>query len=104
MNAPQAAVQTPEAKAAHDARWQRIMDCVALKQPDRMPTALFCTFWMAKYAGITNRELMYNYDNTAAIAEKVAGFSAPNSFFTFYFCLIKGFPYLLFVKILFLLL
>jgi uroporphyrinogen-III decarboxylase len=27
--------QTPEAKLAYDARWQRIMDCVALKQPDR---------------------------------------------------------------------
>jgi hypothetical protein len=71
MNAPQTTVQTPEAKAAYDARWQRVMDCVALKQPDRMPTALFCTFWMAKFAGVTNRELMYNYENTAAIAERV---------------------------------
>ncbi len=50
MNAPQAVLQTPEAKAAYDARFQRLMDCVALKQPDRMPTALFCTFWMAKFA------------------------------------------------------
>jgi hypothetical protein len=33
--------QTPEAKGAYDARWQRVMDCVNLKQPDRMPTALF---------------------------------------------------------------
>ena len=42
MNAPQTYVQTPEAKAAYDARWQRIMDCVALKQPDRMPVSMFC--------------------------------------------------------------
>jgi len=47
-------VQTPEAKAAYDARWQRIMDCVQLKQPG-MPTALFCTFWLAKFGGITHR-------------------------------------------------
>ena len=59
MNAPQ---QTPEAAAAVAARWQRIMDCVALKQPDRMPVALFPTFWLAKYGGISCKELMYDYD------------------------------------------
>ena len=36
MNAPQSTVQTPEAKAAYDARWKRVMDCVALQQPDRI--------------------------------------------------------------------
>ena len=41
--------QTPEAKIQYDARWQRIMDCVALKQPDRMPVAMFGFFWFAKY-------------------------------------------------------
>ena len=29
--------QTDAAKAAHDARWERIMACVRLEQPDRMP-------------------------------------------------------------------
>lgn len=57
-------------KAAYDARRQRIMDCVALKQPDRMPVALYATFWLAKYGGVTFKELMYDYERTAAIAER----------------------------------
>ena len=72
MNAPQPYIQTPEAKAAYDARWQRIMDCVALKQPDRMPTAMFATFWLAKFGGISHRELMYDYDKAKEIAERGA--------------------------------
>ncbi len=62
--------QTPEAKAKHDARWQRILDCVALKQPDRMPVAMYGTFWFAKYGGISYKELMYDYDKTASITER----------------------------------
>ena len=57
-------------KAAYDARWQRIMDCVALKQPDRMPVSMFATFWLAKYGGITCKELMYNAEKTGEIAER----------------------------------
>jgi hypothetical protein len=52
MNAPQTYIQTPEAKTAYDARWQRVMDCVALKQPDRMPIAMFATFFLAKFGGV----------------------------------------------------
>jgi hypothetical protein len=70
MNAPPTYVQTPEAKAAYDARWKRVMDCVALRQPDRMPVSLFGTFWFAKYAGISHKQLMYDYEGTAAIAER----------------------------------
>ena len=60
--------QTPEAKTPYDVRWQRIMDCVALKQPDRMPAILYATFWLAKYGGITCKELMYNYEKTMEIS------------------------------------
>jgi len=70
MNAPQNDFQTPAAKAAYDARWQRIMDCVNLKTPDRMPTAMFCTFWLAKYGGVSCRQLMYDYDKTKEIGER----------------------------------
>jgi hypothetical protein len=62
--------QTPEAKGAYDARWQRVMDCVNLKQPDRMPTALFCTFWLAKLGGISHRQLMYDYDKARELGER----------------------------------
>ena len=60
----------PKPRAAYDARWQRIMDCVALKQPDRMPAAMFCTFWLAKYGGISHRQLMYDYEKTKEIGER----------------------------------
>jgi hypothetical protein len=58
------------AKAAYDKRWQRVLDCVALRQPDRMPVAMYTTFWLAKYAGISHRQLMYDYAATRAIAER----------------------------------
>ncbi|MCC7463728.1 MAG: hypothetical protein IT480_14845 [Gammaproteobacteria bacterium] len=65
--------QTPppaKADAQRQARWQRILDCVALRQPDRMPVALYATFWLARYGGISCRELMYDYQQAAAIAER----------------------------------
>ncbi len=58
------------AQAEYDRRWQRILDCVALKQPDRMPVAFYATFWLAKYGNVTCRELMYDYEQTKAIAER----------------------------------
>ena len=71
MNAPQTHAQTPEAKTAYDARWKRIMDCVNLKTPDRMPTSMFCTFWLAKFGGISHRQLMYDYDKAKELGERV---------------------------------
>ncbi|NMG17247.1 Uroporphyrinogen decarboxylase [Aromatoleum bremense] len=64
---PAAVAATP---SAFDTRWQRIIDCVALKQPDRMPVAFYSTFWLARYAGITCRELMYDYEKTREIGER----------------------------------
>ena len=60
----------PIGQVGYDARWKRIMDCVALKQPDRMPVVLYGTFWLAKYGGITCKQLMYDYEKTAEIAER----------------------------------
>ena len=70
MNAPGTYAQTAEAKAVYDARWRRVMDCVALKQPDRMPTAMVATFWLARYGGISYRQLMYDYEKTKEIIER----------------------------------
>ena len=58
------------ARADHDARWQRILDSVALRQPDRMPVALYATFWLARYGGISCRELMYDYGKCAELSER----------------------------------
>lgn len=69
MNAP--IEPNAAAQAAYDVRWQRILDCVALKQPDRMPTAFYATFWLAKkYGNISCKELMYDYERTKELAER----------------------------------
>ncbi len=64
--------QQPDERARieRERRWQRILDCVALKQPDRMPVAMYATYWLARYGGISCKELLYDYDRTAAIAER----------------------------------
>lgn len=54
----------------HDQRFKRITDCVNLQQPDRMPAVFMATFWLAKYAGMTCKELMYDYEKTKAVAER----------------------------------
>ena len=61
---------SPAAQAAHDERFQRILDCVALKRADRMPTAFFTAFWLAKYGGITKRECMYDYGKVMELTER----------------------------------
>ena len=51
-----------------DKRMQRIQDCVALKQPDRLPVGLQTTHWLAKYGGISYKEMMYDQDKGHEIA------------------------------------
>ncbi len=58
------------ANAAHDERWRRIVDCVKLQRPDRMPVAMYATYWLAHYGGVTNRQLMYDHDTCAELAER----------------------------------
>lgn len=57
-------------KSAFDERWRRLADCVKLQRPDRMPVVLYAIFWLAKYGGISYRQLMYDYETTAEIAER----------------------------------
>ncbi len=62
---------SPAAQAAFSERWQRILDCVALKQPARMPVVLYATFWLARYGGISKKALMFDYDRVDDIVERV---------------------------------
>ncbi|MEZ5613754.1 MAG: uroporphyrinogen decarboxylase family protein [Rhodocyclaceae bacterium] len=59
--------QTAEAKAAYDARWERIQAIARLEQPDCMPVGLHSFFWPANYGGITYKELMYDYDKAKQV-------------------------------------
>ena len=62
--------QSDAAKAAYDERFGRLLGSVALQQPARMPVVLQPTFWLARYGGISCRELMYDVESTKAIAER----------------------------------
>lgn len=67
---------TPE----YTRRWQRVMDCVALKTPDRLPVGFLMNFWLARYGGISHRQQMYDYDTVAAIAERLCREFEPDFF------------------------
>ncbi len=74
MSAPAELATPPPVAAAnpdYERRWKRIMDCVQLRQPDRMPVGLFATFWYAKYGGMTNREQMYDWEKLRKVTEDV---------------------------------
>lgn len=61
----------PVANPAYDERLKRVMDCVSLKQPDRMPTALFAMFWPAKYGGISYKQLMYDHEELTSLMVRI---------------------------------
>jgi len=56
--------------ARYSEKINRVMAAVALQKTDRVPIAFQPTFWLAKYGGITFRELMYNYDKTCEIMRR----------------------------------
>ena len=74
--------QSDAAKAAYDARWARILACVRLEQPDRMPTAMQTFFWPATHAGISYKELMYDYDKNKQICFDVVKEFEPDGVYT----------------------
>ncbi len=51
-----------EAEKDYKARVKRIMDAVEMKKPDRVPVFPMTGFFAAYYAGLTPREVMYDYD------------------------------------------
>ena len=65
-----AETRAPDVRAAFDARWKRVTDCITLQTPDRMPVSLLAGFWMARYGGISCRRLMYDYETANAISER----------------------------------
>jgi len=42
-------------------REKRLTDAIALRQPDRVPTIFYSTFWAARQAGMTCEQAMYDY-------------------------------------------
>ena len=46
-------------------RLKRFNDAVSLQRPDRVPIASLAGFFMTRYAGLTNKEAMYDYQRAA---------------------------------------
>lgn len=75
LNKPDAMSTADESAGAsqrYAAREKRVADAIALRQPDRVPLSYMSQFWHAKYAGITNRTAMYDYEALAAAVRRVA--------------------------------
>lgn len=58
------------AQVAHDPGFQWILNRVALKRTDRMPTAFPLVHCLAAYGGITKRECMYDHDGVIGLTER----------------------------------
>jgi uroporphyrinogen-III decarboxylase len=67
--------------ALYAEKMNRVMTAVELRQPDRVPTALHATFWLARYGGISCRELMYNYDKAGEITRRAVLELDPDMFY-----------------------
>src|ERR1035437_3265602 len=63
--------QTAAAKATYDARWERILACVRLEQPKRMPVGFHSFFFPATFGGITYNELMHDYEKAKKVCYDV---------------------------------
>jgi hypothetical protein len=53
-------------------RMQRVEDCVALRQPDRIPVMMPASYFLAEYSGITRQELHEDPARSHAALEKAA--------------------------------
>lgn len=68
-----------EAKQRYAERERRLADAVALKIPDRVPISYSSQFWHARYAGISNRTAMYDYEALAAATRRTVLDLQPDS-------------------------
>jgi uroporphyrinogen-III decarboxylase len=67
--------------ARYAEKMKRVMDAVELRRPDRVPTALHATFWLARYGGVSCRELMYDYDKICEITRRALRDLDPDMFY-----------------------
>jgi hypothetical protein len=63
-------ISAEEGKRLYAERSRRLDDVIALRVPDRVPTAYSTSFWQATYSGISYREAMYDYRASAQAIKK----------------------------------
>ena len=64
----------------YEERWQRIEDAVSLNETDRTPFVFFATFWAARLAGYTIREMMYDVDKYVEVSRKAIDMLQPDAY------------------------
>ena len=62
-------------------RLNRILDAVALRQTDRVPTVFYTMFWHARYGGFTCREAMYDYAKVSDVMRRILLELQPDAYF-----------------------
>ena len=69
-----------EPSKLYEERNRRLLDQVALKETDRVPFIFGTRFWIAKFAGITFEEQMYDAEKAAAAFEKALLWLEPDGY------------------------
>ncbi|MDX1412586.1 MAG: uroporphyrinogen decarboxylase family protein [Candidatus Promineifilaceae bacterium] len=62
---------SPEAAQTYQRRVQRVIDVIQLKKPDRVPFFTKFGGFIADYAGVTHKDLMYDFDKSVEAIRKV---------------------------------
>jgi len=52
-------------------RLNRLMDAVALRPTDRVPTVFYTMFWHARYGGFSCRDAMYDYAKVSDVTRRI---------------------------------
>jgi len=73
--------ESPEARAAYQARVSRLKDVIRLQVPDRVPVMPLYTFLPTNLAGLTCREAMYDYDKTTGAWKEFIYRYEPDAYF-----------------------
>jgi len=68
-----------EPSKLYEERNRRLLDQVALKETDRIPFIFGTRFWIAKFAGITFEEQMYDAEKAAAASKRRCCGSSPTA-------------------------
>ena len=56
---------THTVEALYEARVKRFHDAISLKRPDRVPIVSAGSYFFYKYAGLTFKEAMYDYEKSS---------------------------------------
>lgn len=76
---------SPDAAQRFHRRVQRVIDIIKLKKPDRIPCFTKFGGFIADYAGITHKDMMYDYEKASAAVLKVHEDFAPDYYEIGYF-------------------